>query len=180
LERATKNNKTAITFSDFFSTVKNHRLAILIMFICSKQSHLFHAIKRQRPQLHVQVDGPQDKINDEAGIADRIQCDYYHQKLELEFFSNGRLTLTADFFFVVFCCARQSENPDLGTRLPEHERHPPFWEQRQRCAALTSLGIVLQNFGIFSNLHCPCKLKLKCVFWGHISSAQSNTTSKSS
>jgi hypothetical protein len=105
LERATKKKKNSgHLFRVLFYCSKSQ--AGTSHNVYSKQSHLFHAIKRQRPQPHVQVNGPQDKINDEAGVADRIQCDYYHQKLELEFLGNGKLTLTEDFFFVVFCCAR--------------------------------------------------------------------------
>jgi hypothetical protein len=34
-----KKNKTAVTFSEFFSTVQNHKLALLIMFTPSNLTY---------------------------------------------------------------------------------------------------------------------------------------------
>jgi hypothetical protein len=42
--------------------------------------------------------------------------------------------LTVDLFFVVFCCAGQSENPELGTWPPEYseqEREAFLWREKR-------------------------------------------------
>jgi hypothetical protein len=49
----------------------------------------------------------------EGGVAHRNLSGDYHRKYQLVFWNVGY------FFVVIFCCAGQSETPDLGAWPPE-------------------------------------------------------------